>query len=161
MNPERNGKEHGEFLPRSRVSGDFGHRLAPRPFSDAQSLFSLKESKSAAAPRRSERVPRTSRPPPLRYLRKARAPVSPSDSSRSSRPPPAAAKWISRFDRVDLNSFFLVCLLIGGCLALGMQVASPDPDLWGHIRFGQYTLQSGQFLWADPYSANPLSRVSP
>ena len=33
-----------------------------------------------------------------------------------------------------------------------MQVASPDPDLWGHIRFGQYTLQSGQFLWADPYS---------
>ena len=33
-----------------------------------------------------------------------------------------------------------------------MQVASPDPDLWGHIRFGQFTLQNGQFLWTDPYS---------
>ena len=40
-------------------------------------------------------------------------------------------------------------------LVYGLFVFSPlivDPDLWGHVRFGQDLLETGSIVRADPYS---------
>ena len=41
-------------------------------------------------------------------------------------------------------------LLAIGCFRLSETLA--DPDLWGHVRFGQDTLQAGTIIHQDPYS---------
>ncbi|MFQ5912359.1 MAG: hypothetical protein ACE5JS_04180 [Nitrospinota bacterium] len=65
---------------------------------------------------------------------------------------PGVAKAKSWLDRFDLNTFCLVSVLVGGILALAMQVGGPDPDLWGHIRYGQEMLERGNLKWEDPYA---------
>ena len=70
----------------------------------------------------------------------------------SSYPSLIVAKAKSFLDYFELNTFFLVLIFLGGLLALVMQAAPPDPDLWGHIRYGQEILERGHLTWEDPYS---------
>jgi hypothetical protein len=37
-------------------------------------------------------------------------------------------------------------------LALGSASPEPDPDLWGHLRYGLDLLRTGRLEWSDPYS---------
>ncbi len=49
---------------------------------------------------------------------------------------------------VDLSVIFLIMSVMIKWLAL----TPADPDLWGHVRFGQDILQSGHIIQKDPYS---------
>ncbi len=49
-----------------------------------------------------------------------------------------------------LRPVFIVCVL---CLAIfQFSENTADPDLWGHVIYGNHLLQTGQLMRADPYS---------
>src|ERR1700722_5430087 len=50
-------------------------------------------------------------------------------------------------------AFVLLLIVVADC---GMY---PDPDLWGHLRFGQAALASGHIVTADTYSYSAANAV--
>lgn len=56
--------------------------------------------------------------------------------------------------RADRHSFWdksVICLVMS-TVFYGLSQTGADPDLWGHIRFGQDLWQTGQIIRSDPYS---------
>jgi hypothetical protein len=54
--------------------------------------------------------------------------------------------------RDDRLPFLLLALVLVAGLAALVGYSSADPDLWGHIRFGQDILDAGSIVRLDPYS---------
>jgi hypothetical protein len=48
--------------------------------------------------------------------------------------------------------------LILVAIALADIARFADPDIWGHVRFGQAALQQGHLAWTDPYSYTAFGR---
>jgi hypothetical protein len=65
----------------------------------------------------------------------------------------AAATPASETTRPALASLFRYSpALILLAIAIADLIRFCDPDLWGHIRFGQAMLREGHIVWRDPYS---------
>jgi hypothetical protein len=53
--------------------------------------------------------------------------------------------------RTDLLTWALILCLVG-VFATVFSLNVADPDLWGHVRYGQHMLERGQIFVTDPYS---------
>src|SRR5882672_3388311 len=53
--------------------------------------------------------------------------------------------------RTDSLAWALVLCLVGA-FATVFSLNIADPDLWGHVRYGQHMLQRGHIFVTDPYS---------
>ncbi len=58
---------------------------------------------------------------------------------------------LSAVPRAKWHSIALTCFAVTALLAIFSRTLA-DPDLWGHLRFGQDLLSSGQVIRPDPYS---------
>ena len=61
-----------------------------------------------------------------------------------------AAPATTRLVKASLFRYSPALILI--TVAIADLIRFSDPDLWGHIRFGQAVLREGNIIWRDPYS---------